>query len=635
MDLSRTGRAAMGVGDGSVSVDGVVLCPGGGTRWIQDDTAVVYQRRVSAAQHQVEVSGVPGGPPVPSHVLDTQGANHLVAGHGVAAWWRATDGYHDNRGHHHPDWYPLAVDDVTGRVAVLTQSDAGAGLAIWDGVRLLEIEPGVLDSREACFRGGVLLYEAHGAVCEWPSGRRYDRLGLTGLEHDGGWRVAWSEVHHALVVLRLGETTARLVSRSGRDFGATVRVLDGVPVVASSAGAGEAPHELQRYWVGRGAETIDLAAAPAVPSIGRPLWCGWFSFGLHNAPGNCRVDVTQGQPWLAVTAAATGETIARYVSAAEDSDPDQLAAVIRAARAAAPALPVLAYWTWPAQRLTDSAGRLLAVPDAEIVGVECYRKAHEDLALFERRCSAALDRVAQAGRMAAIIAQAYSSNATNHGDLAALVPVYARLAAAHPHVVGVLAFSAGPGRATGWEDHTEIHEAWRALFAGIPSAPVIVRPEPPTPKPPVPKPPVITPPTPQPRPHVLQEIAMDTLYGIVIDGKMLHVEPALGKVESRAEWVSPHEAAVGITAPTAWQKVRVVDGVGDKRQKLHFEFIDANVSFSIYAAPDGTYKLQLRPAGTQGDDETFIGGVAPSGETIAVLASMRGPVMQMVPEALA
>lgn len=626
-DLSRTGRVAMGVGDGVVSVDGVVLCPGGGPRWLQDDV-LVYQRTVTPTRHQLEVGGVPGGPPLAAWVLDAAGANWCVAGHGIAAWWRATDGYHDNRGHHAPGWYPLAVDDVTGRVAVLTDHHAGAGLAIWDGVRVITVEPGPLDGVAACFRAGVLLYEAHGAVCAWPGGQRYDRLGLSGTEHDAGWRLGWSEAHQALVVIRLGETVARVVSRSGRDFGATLRERDGVLTVVSSSGAGEAPHEIQRYTVGPSADTIDLAAAPPVPAIGRPCWLGWFSFGPHTAPGNCRVDVVQGRPWLPVTAAATGEAVARYVSAEEDSDPDQLAAVIRVARVAAPTLPVLAYWTWPAQRLTDAAGRLLAVPDAEIVGVECYRKAHEDLALFERRCSAALERVAHAGRMAAIIAQAYSSNTTNHGDLAPLVAVYARLVAAHPHVVGVLAFSAGSGRATGWEDHPEIHGPWRALAAGIPGAPVIVRPEPP--RPPVQPPVVAPPPVTQPRPPALKELPVHHLYGIVIDGKMLHVEPGTTTVQARAEWVTPHEASVGIQAPTAWQKVRIVDGAGGR---LHFEFVAADLSFSVYAAPDGTYKLETRPVGTHGSQETFIGGVCPSGETIAVLASMHGPVLQMVPEA--
>lgn len=602
MDLSRGWLVAMGIGFGTVSADGVAYASGGGTQWIDDDT-IIYQRQDTVdGPTSIETRHLPTGIVT---VVRTTGANHLVAGGGVWACWTAGDGYRDSHGRHEPAWYPLAVDD-SGAIAVCLDYAAGRDVAIVTGSSVEAVSGGTLDALEACFREGVLIY-------------RRTLPAVSGVQHDGfGVALGWHE-GHGLVAYRIGSPLGLVLSSDGRDFHARIRksLTSEERLVVSSSGAGERPEELRRYLVdmdagtvnGKTASWVDLRTVP-VQAIGRPCWLGWFSYGVHSAPGNCRVDVTQGQPWLAVTAAATGETIARYVSAAEDSDLDQLAAVIRVARAAAPALPVLAYWTWPAQRLTDSAGRLLAVPDAEIVGVECYRKAHEDMALFERRCSAALDRVAQAGRMAAIVAQAYSSNATNHSDLAALVPVYARLAAAHPHVVGVLAFSAGHGRATGWEDHTEIHEAWRALFAGIPSAPVIERPEPPTPKPPVVQPPVT--PIPPPAGGSFRRLHMTKLVGLRRAGVFLSSEPGHTDIETR-----------DVPAPTAWQKVRMHDLPS---QHVRFEFESSGLTLAVNDA--GSF--ETRPPGTDGPWETFIAGIAPSGERVAFRSDLVGPVLEVV-----
>lgn len=327
----------------------------------------------------------------------------------------------------------------------------------------------------------------------------------------------------------------------------------------------------------------------------RPCWLGWFRFGQTDAPGNCRVDVVQGRAWLNVSD-LSGQWIARYVSAPEDSDLAQLSAAIRNARVDNSGLPIVAYWTLQAQGV--------GMPDAEIVGVEAYRKAHESLALFERRVATALDRVAATGRRAMLIGQAYSSNATNHTDLRSVVAVYARLAAVHPHVVGILAFSAGPGRASGWEDHPEIHADWRTLFAGIPSAPVLADP---------PAPPPIAPPRHE-EPHVpsFRRLPMETIVGLRPGGLFISSEPGKTGIEFR-----------DISAPAAWEELRMVELPS---KHVRFEFVASGLTLSVNAAGG----LETRPAGTDGPWETFIAGIAPSGERVAFRQGLVGPVFEVV-----
>jgi hypothetical protein len=255
MDLSRTLRVAMGIGDGLVSVDGLALCPGGGTQWVTESD-VVYQRLGGGIERaNADGSNV--------RVLDAAGANTLVAGGGVAAWWHAQTGYHDTHNRHEVNWFPLAVDDATGTIAALADSPRGAWLVLWDGRNSQTVVSGVLDSREACYRNGGLGYMAHGRfICR---GVPYDTFGCPGVQFDQEFRLAWSERHHALVLHRLGTSQAAIISRTGKDFNARLRVApSGLVTVVSSGGQGEAPHELVTYvFDPKGAEWVDLAAMRA------------------------------------------------------------------------------------------------------------------------------------------------------------------------------------------------------------------------------------------------------------------------------------------------------------------------------------------------------------------------------------
>src|SRR5690606_17184619 len=132
---------------------------------------------------------------------------------------------------------------------------------------------------------------------------------------------------------------------------------------------------------------------------------------------------------------------------------------------------------------------------AAIQGIEAYIGTDETDAQFVARIRTA---IAQSPRCV-LIAQCYSSNHTLTPDLRRVPGLVARLARDHANVEGILVFSAGPWRATGWRDHPEVHGLWRQVFAGITGAPPIaVRPTP-TPQP-TPQPPPTPQPTPEPEP---------------------------------------------------------------------------------------------------------------------------------------
>lgn len=224
--------------------------------------------------------------------------------------------------------------------------------------------------------------------------------------------------------------------------------------------------------------------APVV-RIGRPLWFGFFEFApALDLPRNCAVPVVQGAPWLDVTGPGW-----RYVSGASDGAIADIEAAIRTATTG-PA-PVVAYVPRKAQVHLPTI--------ADIQGIEAYLGVTETDAQFIARMTAS---ILECGRCV-LIAQCYTSNTTLTGDLRRLPGLISQLARDHAHVEGILIFS-GSGRATGWQDHPEVHAAWRQVFAGITGTPAVIAPVPsdppsaPIPDPgpqPAPAPPVVPPAT--------------------------------------------------------------------------------------------------------------------------------------------
>lgn len=78
-----------------------------------------------------------------------------------------------------------------------------------------------------------------------------------------------------------------------------------------------------------------------------------------------------------------------------------------------------------------------------------------------------------------LIANCYTSNDKNTPDLRRVPGLISQLARDHANVEGILVFS-GSGRPTGWQDHPEVHDAWRQVFAGITGVPTVEAPPPPS-----------------------------------------------------------------------------------------------------------------------------------------------------------
>jgi hypothetical protein len=210
----------------------------------------------------------------------------------------------------------------------------------------------------------------------------------------------------------------------------------------------------------------ELRAMPTVldmPRIGRPLWLAWLTFGAPEIAPPANADLRVDADML--VRALDGRVIAQYVAAEADGTYAGLEAAIAAARVKRPGVPVLAYWPWKLQ-----GG---PIPTSEYVGIEAYRPNDVPLATFSQR----LYDLAQRCPRPWLIAQCYTSNEYNTKDLLSLVPVYARLCQTLPSIVGIAAFS-GSGRKTGYQDHPEVWDAWRTLFAGITGAPTIADPVP-------------------------------------------------------------------------------------------------------------------------------------------------------------
>lgn len=409
-----------------------------------------------------------------------QGANYLEAGGGVWAARAEGVGYRDSEGRTAADWRPLAVDAWSGDV--LLSPGNGVGLAVLaSGARELE----------AVADGPVAMVGSFNAgVAAWS--RDYERFMFTdGLEvpfpvmnvrHRGAWLVGNAAAGVVLVSLwrpRFG------VVLCAEGFNPDVWVsADGADVrVAVARTAGEALEDVREFHV----TELEAAAGPLVAEsgerparrpwvdltvpapIGLPRLVAFFLFGGGEAPGNGRLPVEQGRPWLPIVVGGT--VVARYVNAVQDSDLEELAARIVAARAdAGPAEPIAAYWTRQAQ-----AG---PVPDAEIVAVECYRQAWESLEAFRRRTVGAFERVEAEGRAALVVAACYRSNTNNHPDLEASTAVVLALLA-RPSCLGVLVFQAGQGRAftDGRVDGLDglaaaLRPTWAAVADGVTGVPV-------------------------------------------------------------------------------------------------------------------------------------------------------------------
>jgi hypothetical protein len=487
--LNSRGQAAMGQAGGPGSVDRrVLLDPGGELCWVTDDL-LIGNTGSDAAGWQVVAINLTG-----AWIPLAPGANTLCAGGGRWLGWAdpAKGGAGLFGSITHPAAGPRGAGP-DGTLAYCRDYQSGRGLVLQapDGTEteapadIYALDVQVLGPTSALWNDGHDHTEVLGRAPVRPALPSW-RLRLVTVD-SVDYLIYWSE-GTGLVVQVDGAADGWILEPRPIAFNHGAREVNGALVVTWSTTSGEGPNDLVTVTVDRTQPRVPLVPSVQVPAIGRPLWVGPFYFGAGKVafPGNCTLPVVQGAPRLLLTSRA-GDVLAAYVAGNPDGDVDALERAIAASQQLGPE-PVLAYWTAAAQR-----GRL--PHGAAIVGVEAYRHVDESLAVFETRVAAAVARIAD---RAFLIAQCYSSNANNTADLVSLVPIYARLARAHATIEGILVFSAG-ARASGWDDHPEVRDAWRRLtegIAGTPAVPPASDPGPTAPPPPPPHSPPVDPPGP-------------------------------------------------------------------------------------------------------------------------------------------
>lgn len=489
MRLNAIGDVLMGAGGVPGSLNGTFFpfVSYGRGAWQNDRTVIVALRDAGAALARWH----PSSPQRPVILQPPRGANDVTGG---GDRWMALGNIPGTRdsllygsfGERPYAGFGDIAEDGTIAFKTVYQSDRGLTIMAPDGTETHLPDVAPLDLQ--ALPGGTAIWR-HGAFGRQPVQPFYANATDVMLATVGTteWLLYRSD-GLGLVLQPDGADEGYVLETQGRSFGFD---MTGGPflTIVWSVTLGEFPQDLVKLYATRDALQFVIdpevrllprwqkftASIEPMPVIGRPLWIGWFEFGTPTfpPPGNCVLSVDAEM----LVRSDEGSVIAQYVSSQPEGDLEALERAIAAA-VKRPGVPRLAYWTRGPQGIRVPRG-------AELVGIEAYRGVDETLTAFERRLRFA---VAQSPR-AWLLAQGYTSNASLTTDLAALVPVYARIARDCPNVEGILVFSAGT-RQTGWNDHPEIHDAWRQLAAGIPAAPpIVVAPSPrPSPQEPTPMP---------------------------------------------------------------------------------------------------------------------------------------------------
>lgn len=451
-------------------------------------------------------------------VVSIGGAGEVFAGGGVWAAFLAGGGVRTSTGLVLPSAYvgagtgPMRSDCVgpDGQIAI---KDTYHSYGPWHVYRrdrsrwLLSEKDAVniqlLGGDRAIFREGWK-WVGFGVGVPTPRPLTEPAWNLRYLETPEGWWIFYQENNGRIFAHPNGVPVGHILGSATDAFGIdAVMLADGRIRVIWATSEGEVPSSIvtAHFRLTDARVPLESQSEPIV-KIDRSMWGGWFVFGPHeNLPGNCYLQCGPiGAQYEEVFLYdVAGHVIAQYV-AAERAGQD-IEEEIAKARQRHPELPVIFYWTRQNQHGP--------VPSADWVGVEMYRGAVESVAAFEAAGRYATARCPKV----ILIPGVYTSNANNTTDLKSIPPVVARVAHDMPNVVGLLNFS-GAGRATGYQDHPEVHPAWEEVFAGIPSAPSIPSPGPvPEPKPkPTPEPP----PAPQPEPKPEEPIMLtdEQLYPI-------------------------------------------------------------------------------------------------------------------------
>ena len=445
MRWNRSGTHFAG-GHATLHVDGAVVPALRGVAagnpedcWLSDDT-IVGQAEVGTSGDRWRVVRLTA-PFTTYDVGAPQGANEIRAGGGVWAAWRQGVGYFDSHGRVEPLWAPLAVDDESGDVALVTDRANGRGLVVWNG-RTLTPVPGVgVVGREACYRGGVLTFRdgvalkqrhADGTVVTIPVPAGYAGARAT---VDG-----WLLLGHGdalYLVHRDAPTQGVLVSTSGRDFLPDLVSERGVVrVVAGDAGqtAGGVHHYVlepgTRPLVPLGPGAPPPEPAPSSIVLPTPTSCrrhacaldGWEAATgrSHFLPGTVgwsapRYDARpayEGMPW-----ARDKVGLWRLVIGTERDVPDgyrdkkaHLQATIAEAKRRSPKARIVVYEDDAAH--AAEAAKLRASVQADGLGVDyglnAYPKSSESAAVAAARLETAVRAIRDAQARAVLVSAGYA-----------------------------------------------------------------------------------------------------------------------------------------------------------------------------------------------------------------------------------
>lgn len=190
-----------------------------------------------------------------------------------------------------------------------------------------------------------------------------------------------------------------------------------------------------------------------VVSINRDLWAGFFEFVPAELPGNSVLP----HPFNVIKS-NIGEELATYTAGDPDGDPDAIERAVVAMKRARPDLPCVAYVPYNFREKQY----VRFPPSADVIGLEAYRKAGESIPEYDARLRAAVSRLPRV----ALIPGCYTSNLHNDPNLEIIPAVCAPIVRDHRNIEMVLVFS-GSGRATGYQDHPEVHAAWKSFFSTI------------------------------------------------------------------------------------------------------------------------------------------------------------------------
>lgn len=502
----------------------------------RDGREVIYQKILPDSAY-LEILNLDTGQ---TRTVSISGASQLVAGGGTWAAWLSGEGYRDALGHRRPLWYPLDIEEQTGRVLVCLDYSHGQGLGLWDPVleTLETLWSGTIDRMAGCVDSGTAISYVGGGIQTFPE-RPWPRLPLLDIDYRDGWWTGW-HADYGLFAWPTGPSPlGYALSLDGFDFDPTIAVReDGHVLVASSRGAGELPGELRLYDIdltastvnGKARAEVDLMVSPLkpIPVVPKPraVWRGIDGNGPGTAawgawPGDTR-PILEGAWWVRLMTAAERARLRWVLFSPKETDPKHYAsteaeyldavAVCRANRAA-----LVVMCDGPVFDAMHEAWVQRAVKDVEQVrrGIEAYpdqgaaERDHparsavriEDVVRQYIDPVTGKQRADRAAILDILVRPAYAQSGNwSVTDVFGLQPHLDGIVEANPHIEADFMF--GQGRTGGsYRDWPLFMDYYEETCRRTPIPSVATPPKPPAPVPvPTPVPTPVPAPTPVPVP---------------------------------------------------------------------------------------------------------------------------------------